>query len=241
VTDDTDDKIRRNLVVFSSLVILVGFLGLPMDTVIHKVFDKSVMVRPERVLGAGFAVLSYLLARYRYSPEGENFVAKLGEERQVFTKRYILYYARLRAVLWRMGAPGGGPFTPSLDRLIAPGPFGDQEALGLPASVGLNIHEEDVGPGQDNIFRLTVGMSWHPPGGEPRARATSTRILIVGPGILFFRFLAALRAWTYSKAGIIHSIPLILAGLSLYVMWERMAIIYGAAWGTSVPAAVLKP
>jgi hypothetical protein len=71
---DDDDKARRNLVVFSSLVVLAAWIRLPLTAVAEKLLSApggwaGPAVQPWRVWVAVLAVLAYLALRFRFSTD----------------------------------------------------------------------------------------------------------------------------------------------------------------------------
>jgi hypothetical protein len=72
IPDDTNDKIRRNLVIASATIIVCAALEIPFDAIIRKVADlQGNPIAADRVLAVGFAILAYLAARFRFSQDGE--------------------------------------------------------------------------------------------------------------------------------------------------------------------------
>jgi hypothetical protein len=66
--DDSDDKIRRNLVAASAIVIGATALGIPFDAVLNKLVDtRHADVAAHRVWAVGLAILAYMAARYRFT------------------------------------------------------------------------------------------------------------------------------------------------------------------------------
>jgi hypothetical protein len=71
--EDTDPKVRRNLVVASALILLVTWLELPVAAITEKALTASneIHVKPFRIWATCFAVLVYLGLRYRFTKEWE--------------------------------------------------------------------------------------------------------------------------------------------------------------------------
>jgi hypothetical protein len=67
--EDSDDKIRRNLIVVSTAVLVGAWLELPAASVMKRVLgdDISATVQPWRLWAAVLAMLFYLALRYRFS------------------------------------------------------------------------------------------------------------------------------------------------------------------------------
>ena len=79
--DDEDTKIRRNLLVVSSAILLTSWLDVPASSLFEKLFGG---VHPQseiwKFLVAELSVLIYLAIRYRFSSEGEGYVMASEEE-----------------------------------------------------------------------------------------------------------------------------------------------------------------
>lgn len=73
--EDSDAKIRRNLVVASTLILLVAWLELPLASLAEKVLaaPPTVQLRPFKVWLACLAVLLYMALRYRFTKEWNLF------------------------------------------------------------------------------------------------------------------------------------------------------------------------
>jgi hypothetical protein len=70
--EDGDDKIRRNVVVASAIVLLVAWLDLPVQGLAEKLFsvksDEASKIALWKVWSAVLALILYLGLRYRFSP-----------------------------------------------------------------------------------------------------------------------------------------------------------------------------
>lgn len=73
---DEDDKVRRNLVVFSAGVLLVAWLNVPVQGMLQDALKVKQEVEPARTWLAAAAILVYLILRYRFSPDAR----KLGKD-----------------------------------------------------------------------------------------------------------------------------------------------------------------
>lgn len=66
--DDTDDKVRRNLVVFSALIVASAWLGHPELWLVTKLLTPEAAPPPAwKVSSLALAILIYLFARYWFS------------------------------------------------------------------------------------------------------------------------------------------------------------------------------
>ena len=91
IGDDTDDKIRRNLVAFSSVVILGAWLGLPLSAVADRVLAAGTVdkLEPWRVWSAVVAELVYLVLRFRFSKETRSDAFAAREEWRKVVRRQV--------------------------------------------------------------------------------------------------------------------------------------------------------
>ncbi len=82
--DDTQDKARRNLVFFCSVVLFCGWLGLDEIELVKRVFGGSSDVIGSaskiRIVLVAFVTLVYLSLRYRFSDAFAKFVESVGKE-----------------------------------------------------------------------------------------------------------------------------------------------------------------
>lgn len=79
--DDTDDKVRRNLVVFSALIVASAWLGHPELWLVTKLLTPEAATPPAwKVSTLALAVLIYLFARYWFSAAHMNARTHMKEE-----------------------------------------------------------------------------------------------------------------------------------------------------------------
>lgn len=90
--EETDGKIRRNLVVASTLILLLTWLEIPLPTITEKLISstKALPLNPFKVWSACFLVLLYLALRYRFSGEWELFAKSYSGEAWHKRNLYIL-------------------------------------------------------------------------------------------------------------------------------------------------------
>jgi hypothetical protein len=84
--EDSDDKIRRNLIVVSTAVLLGGWLELPATSVMKRVLgdDIATTVQAWRLWVAVLVVLTYLVLRYKFSHGANHAVQDAKGELQGF-------------------------------------------------------------------------------------------------------------------------------------------------------------
>jgi hypothetical protein len=84
--EDDEDKVRRNLVVFSAAIIAVAVFELPIADMAralvnpHEIGDWK--LKSTRAWWAALAVLAYLWLRFHFSKDGRESVGKMHEEQR---------------------------------------------------------------------------------------------------------------------------------------------------------------
>ncbi len=94
ITDDVEEKLRRNLMVFSITVMMAWWLGLKVPSIAALVDPKLLSVdAPSRIWGAAAALLIYCLLRYHFSEgrvkQSELMREAIAERRERPVKRYL--------------------------------------------------------------------------------------------------------------------------------------------------------
>ncbi|MCR6480686.1 hypothetical protein NU688_31345 [Variovorax sp. ZS18.2.2] len=90
--DDEDSKIRRNLMLAGSLVLLFAWLQIPEGALLKRIFgevDPTVSISPVRVWIAITAALVYLALRFRFSKDHEEGQKELTFNRGVIETRFV--------------------------------------------------------------------------------------------------------------------------------------------------------
>jgi hypothetical protein len=82
---DDDDKVRRNLVVFSAGVVLLAWLRLPLTVATERLMGSTGtwQASPGRAWAAAAVVLMYLTARFYYTGGGRKAIDKLSKQYNV--------------------------------------------------------------------------------------------------------------------------------------------------------------
>jgi hypothetical protein len=89
--EDTDAKIRRNIVVASGLIVLLAWLDLSLPGVTTKLLEgqSQLPLSPFRLWVACFAILVYLALRYRFSSEWIAFDRTLVVPASALRNQYV--------------------------------------------------------------------------------------------------------------------------------------------------------
>lgn len=159
--DDSDGRARRNLVVFSSLVILAAWLGIPPAAVADRAIGPGGARLDEwRVWTAVLAVLVYLLLRFRFA--GEVRVA-VGDALDEWRNR--LYSDVKRSLSWRVAlcwrynfhsGAFGGRLRNLIDTLHRPIPGDQARATAVYRASITNVEFEQWPNARPNPFQGTV-------------------------------------------------------------------------------------
>lgn len=232
--DDADDKVRRNLVVFSAVVIGLGFLGVPVGSVAEKLIGKGAPIPANRLIAVALAVLIYLLARYRFLKETEELMARVLLHRIKLTQVLIVWLANFRANVWSRGGPDIRLFHPPLAAAVQDASDKrDRFPAERPAQVVFSMIK-DAGP-DDRRAHTSIAMSWR--NGQAFSGGGGTVFEVKNLSIHLYRSLAWFRATMYTQAGITYAVPLLLAGGALLTLWTILIGQYGAAWHGSPQVA----
>lgn len=72
--EDEDEKIRRNLVALSAVILISTWLEIPLSAVAAKFVDNSThVIEAYKLWAVGFALLIYMGLRYLFSSEGTRY------------------------------------------------------------------------------------------------------------------------------------------------------------------------
>lgn len=208
--EETDEKIRRNLVVASTLVLGAAWLvkldwGKTIDSVVHANPSRG----PAAYWTVAFGVLAYLGSRYAFSKAGRQLRRRLEKEFALY--RGMAIEAVIRRQMWRysQGKPTRPMFNGKrLDEIIEPlhqDFLGRQPAAQFSAPqlefVDVTRHDWTTG-----YTRFDV---WYLEGGGYRGQAIGWN-MPWGPGTLAV-FLASARIALWSRGSTESIIPVILA------------------------------
>jgi len=223
---DDDDKVRRNLVVASSVTVLLAWLEVPLVAVADRLFGtKADGYAPSgwRVWLGALAVLLYLGLRFRFSHEVEQGIKDLQEASQI---RYrILYLRNLRdlEVQIKKGDLPPGPFRDEVEGQIQQGRRYPHMAKGhddlRPRIKFDTLNSEDIGAAK---VQIPVTLMWDIPGQfEPNVMHSTLEYEIPHGTSRRLRRRAFVYALIYSRGSMVLLWPIGLAGLAAGIlMWK---------------------
>lgn len=111
--EDSEDKFRRNLLVFCALVIVGVYLEIPLSKVLEQVLGIPLTdALPERLLVVQCAVFAYLVHRYYFANPDEGAVSKITTEINALalSKRYS-FVAKEVEKSNSLGGPTGSMYS----------------------------------------------------------------------------------------------------------------------------------
>lgn len=231
---DDDDKVRRNLVVASSIILLAAWLGMPLAAVAERMLGISAgspatfSLSPNRFWSATLFVILYFFLRYRFSSEARRAVRAFRRERQlIFKHRASNFLAKLVATFSRTGKDSGvfnnklaDTVTQCVEEMARNTGPTDRELppWGKPKVVVDSIVFSKQYSGHSGLF-----LQWT----EPRKGSMAgghVAFDITGTHRFWLNLASTVQALGYSRASIQYVVPLLLSGLAgTFVTWRLVA------------------
>ena len=217
--DDDDDKTRRNLVVFSALVILLNWLELNGSVLLILFKDAGANVSERKVASALLVINLYLLYRYRFSDAFKNAMEiKFEDIKNIkidqiakLTKSFINGYV--------ITAHDPQIFSPSIK---------DFMIREISESRTVNIETAKIESLQvfDTIFdgdwsgNIGVGYSLKDKEGNTCVATSAYRLRfnLISPHKFFIKIRVMTLLFVYSRTGINLLVPFIFSIVSLFIL-----------------------
>lgn len=244
--DESDDsKIRRNLVVFSTLVLLSAWLHISVGQIGKQIFTiDGTKLDPLDVWLACYAALMYLLVRYRFTSDWGEFDRTF--KGNVLELKYTLIDKVLNNALIRYHRFGWDSrmFMPTVKK------FCEHETAAMAEDSGkTNLHRALAKVEAKNHNNSTWGglasMSFTWPKDDPRMTAWNVEHREVPYAIpVAHRIIITLRSYLqtmiYSKSSIHYIVPVLLASAAFAVMIASIGSVEleRAKQGSAVPIKV---
>lgn len=225
--DDSNDKIRRNLVLVSSGIILAAWLEIPGGLLLGSLVSKPLSVPPEKLWAVGFTLLAYLGWRYRFTQDGQSFAEELrsgvkqaiNQARWTDANRAAQKYSKTGVV-----SPVLIDLEKSIEEVWTSSPHRGG-AYPRP-SVHLNNFESET---SGFISSATLTIGWRDEdGGMAGTSATSKRVSFkfVGWRLGWQKLRARATAWFYTEVAVQKLAPILIAYFAECVLWFRLASAY---------------
>lgn len=225
---DEDDKIRRNLVVVSSVILVSSFLKLPVSALIELFAKSSEAFKaiPQADFWAiGLTVLVYLVARYRFSDEGEKTSSEL-EKTYALNRSSLLHVEVLRA---QNIFNQTGRFLPQVEHMRSA--IAEQtKANGFDPENCKTVISLAIEGVPKRSSRLIANIKWSS-GNTRTGRQLSSPHFTVQANWPRFQYLvlflrASLSAMFYSKVALQQLMPYALAWFAMWVLLAKVIIGY---------------
>lgn len=231
---DDDDKVRRNLVVASSIILLAAWLGMPLAAVAERMLGISAgspatfSLNPNRFWSATLFVILYFFLRYRFSGEARRAVRAFRRERRLILKHKISNtVSRLVATFSRTGKDSD-VFNNQLS-VIAKERAESMSRNGSPVDAGLSqwgspkVAVTSVVFTEQYAGNSGLYFEWSVPR-QSSAAGVSVAFDISGARRVWLNFASTIQALGYSRASIQYVVPVLLSVLAgIFVAWRLVA------------------
>ncbi|MFO6419899.1 hypothetical protein ACLBKS_06825 [Hylemonella sp. W303a] len=231
--DDDDAKIRRNLVVYSTIVLALAWFGLPAGLLLEAALPKSFINPPDYKFWAfGFAILAYLGIRYSFSKEGSSYRDSIERDYKNLefekSKKFAEYAAHLYARFGFHSRIFQSNIEDCLKDLLGNVSSAELAEMGRPRFFPVFSSAEKT-PWE---FYIHLDPKWEMSGHTRISVNGGKRILVQINGVpkLVVVSWAKVHAWTYSKSSIQHLMPALLGVAASSVLWTRVMQAYWAVW-----------
>jgi hypothetical protein len=229
---DEDDKVRRNLVVVSRVILATAFLELPVSGVIDlfaSAPEPFKAIPQSKFWAIGLTLLAYLLSRYRFSADGKDMVQVVKNTRD--REQAILEVREVRRAEQEFNL--NGTLRPSIGQLRAPIELLHKEAeLEGRAGQRLKLQFNEPWNSLNNLSRIPFHFLSGPDNAghsalEPRPTFSTTFTL---QQKIYFKCRAMLIGYAYSEGAIQKLAPVIFASLAVITLWFRIAYRVAEHW-----------
>jgi hypothetical protein len=226
---DEDDKVRRNLVIVSSAILLTAWLGVPTSRLIEKALSSGpVELDAGRVWSALLFVLWYLFLRYHFSRDRKKIAVEFERDYGWIAQRRVERAVRRAAAYFSRTGKNCGIFQEHLGQYVEsivkdmnreiPSSRAEDPAFGRPKVIVTSVSFDQGGYSAGSA---SVDFEWNEP---RRASSSGGKVLFdVGRGWRWRWFVvsAAAEAIFYSQASIQTIAPVALwAAAMIFVTWR---------------------
>jgi len=177
--DDSKDKIRRNLVTVSAVILLLAWLDLPLNLIAERVIgvggSMPIRLSAAKIWSASLILLLYLGWRFKHSSEAKEARVLLVGAARVRSERLLARLLKRDIAKFNRTAIERRRLRGSLDTAVESQRKGSVSEL-LEARPELNF--EGLFDPEENPRRLRLGITWHLPEGR--------RIVSTGPLVEFY-------------------------------------------------------
>lgn len=229
MTDDTDEKIRRNLVVASALILLSAWLDIPFSAFLAKLIEPA-RAAPEvyKFWAVGFAIMAYLGLRYYFSAEGEEYRTRTVVELDAMRRKKALILAQKQADRFTKNGSEPQVFNGLLtqfatDRTTSISGASDPMGLGRP-KMRLSFYRADPSP---YTFAASAECVWNSDKGTASSSGgTCIEVNVEKLQKISVDWASRVHVWTYSESSIRYLIPVVLALCAVASLFMKIIASY---------------
>ena len=227
--EDDDKKIRRNLVIASSTVLIFAWLDVPFSAVLQKLIPSTTAnADPWKFWVIAFFVFTYLGTRYKFSPAGKEYLTSASTS--IRTLRHDKGVKFLQLAADRFTQTGVEPryFKDQLTSLAldVSRPVGKVNADGTWQRPKMYLstysHQSQF------EFEFSMAYSWSEENGHINASSSGGNIRATIDGLPGF-YVNQLAVWhhiIHSESSINHLVPVVLGLAALVSLWLRVIQAY---------------
>lgn len=231
--EDEDEKIRRNLVALSALILIAAWLEIPFSAVVAKFVDGG-HIAPEayKLWVVGFALLIYMGLRYSFSPEGARYESAIQDDLRRMQLDMALNMAQRQVDAFVKSGAEPAILVGNLKqisrehaaRMQRVNKAGDEEGL---SRIRISISEH-----RDAPWHFLIRTSWEWSGEKGPAASSGGQpieVNITGRYRLFIEMTSLLSTWTWSASSIRHLAPAALSFCAASVLCAKVLAAYVSA------------
>lgn len=221
--EDDNEKIRRNLVFASSLIIILFWLGVGENILIEKLIGNQIVLTNWKVSTLLIAILVYLSLRYRFAETTQkDFGRLLGEWNAILSANVD---RRIRHLFKNFTKTQRDTevFTPKLSAYvndqITDTAFGEGKNWKLFLLEQTSIHPKDNWSGE---LKMAIELRSSDGYISKRAGGNSIEYSLNGYGRYFILTVSSLRLAAYTKGAIDFIAPILLAIIAFLILIARL-------------------
>lgn len=236
--DDTQDKVRRNLVVFSAAIVIGWFLNLKITDIAKPFVSTNIAdVNVGRLWLAILAVLAYLFLRYRFDNSTDFQIKSLFDEQERQKRNYLFKYLQRKINQINRTEKFTTIFHETLSRTVAGHKQQYEMTHSEKVSFRLQISNPlgDADPTLDeekSIWEGTVGISeeyWRAgTAGKNTYSGDRYEFSIPFFGRIWIKIHSIVHLVSYSKSAVDFIVPMSLAGVAFLVAAGKLIKIYSS-------------
>jgi hypothetical protein len=208
--EDTDEKVRRNLVVASATILLSAWLEIPFGAVFSKFLDlQGAAPAPYKFWVAELTLMAYFGVRYSFTAEGQKYTTMLRQELLALYTKNAMGLAQRRANSYAKSGKESPVFCGFLGKHL-------RRRTGLTTPVNANVKITFRMEGQTDPFNFAVVADYEWRNGDgarasDAGNATPIPVAINGLSRVLVHVKSYVRCWSYSRGSIGYLVPAFLA------------------------------